>query len=165
MVLDACFIVKLIDCFKNTTTELNCGNIVLFVEKRKKLVLETAVPGNLQCMAVGGSLSGRVWSRGGDVALPTSAEGFNKPHFVTLDRTPPSGQTDRAGSLKPSLNNARRKHCVVGDCASFPKKLMSFISAAQRLIFSLCRLDSPNKPSCVLCYRCKSWGSMYFFSI
>lgn len=48
MVLDACFIVKLIVCFKNTTTELKCGNMVMCAEKCNKLVVEPTVPGNLQ---------------------------------------------------------------------------------------------------------------------
>lgn len=99
MVLDACFIVKLIVCFKNTTTELNCGNIVMFVEKYNKHVVETTVPGNLQRMAARGSLSVWVLNRGGDMALLSSAERFDKPHFGTLDRTSPSGQTDGAGGF------------------------------------------------------------------
>ena len=110
----------------------------MFVEKCNKLVVETTVPGNLQSMAVSGSLSVWVSNRGGDMALLSSAEWFNKPHFVTLDRTSPSVQTDSAGGLKPSLNNAQKKYCMVCNSTSFPKKLMSFISVAHRLIFCVC---------------------------
>lgn len=79
MVLDACFLIKLIVCFKNTTTELNCGNIIMFVEKCNKLVVETTGPGNLQRLAASGSLSVWVLNRGGDMALQGAAECFNKP--------------------------------------------------------------------------------------
>lgn len=41
MGLDACFIIKFIVCVKNTTTELDWGNVVMFVEKCNKLVVET----------------------------------------------------------------------------------------------------------------------------
>lgn len=138
MALDVCFIVKLIVCLKNKTTEHNCGSIVTFTEKCNRLVVETTVPGNLQSMAVSGSLSVWVLNRGGDMVLLSSSEWFNKPHFVTLGRTSPSGQSDGAGDLKPSLNNLQKKYCVVCNCTSSPKKLMSFISVAHRGSFFVC---------------------------
>lgn len=59
MVLDACFIVKLLVCFKNTTTELDCGNMVMCVEKCNKLVVEPTVPGTHRAwLWVGAFLAG-----------------------------------------------------------------------------------------------------------
>lgn len=138
MALDVCFIVKLIVCLKNKTTEYNCGSIVTLTEKGSRLVVETTVPGNLQSMAVSGSLSVWVLNRGGDMVLLSSSEWFEKPHFVTLGRTSSSGQSDSAGDLKPSLNNVQKKYCMVCNCTSFPKKLMSFISVAHRGSFFVC---------------------------
>lgn len=134
MVLDACSTVKLIVCIKNATTELHWGNGVMFVGKCNQLVVETTCALKPAEHGCAGSLSAWAWNREGNISLPCSAEWFSKANFGPLDRTSSSGWSDIPGGSEPSLNNAQG-HCMLRNCATFPEKLMSFISLVHRVSF------------------------------